>query len=109
MKQKYYVELNRQAEEMFERLIKQMADAEGISETLKANNQMEWVRRMNSIRNRAIEIVNTELIFAYGHITRDGREYQLSAAFSCIRSNYVRIFQAQRKHRSPMGDRRTST
>ena len=64
MKQKYYVELNRQAEEMFERLIKQMADAEGISETLKANNQMEWVRRMNSIRNRAIEIVNTELIFA---------------------------------------------
>lgn len=64
MKQKYYVELNRQAEEMFERLIKQMADAEGITETLKANNQMEWVRRMNSIRNRAIEIVNTELIFA---------------------------------------------
>ena len=64
MKQKYYVELNRQAEEKFERLVKQMADAEGISETLKANNQMEWVRRMNSIRNRAIEIVNTELIFA---------------------------------------------
>ena len=64
MKQKYYVELNRQTEEMFERLIKQMADAEGITETLKANNQMEWVRRMNSIRNRAIEIVNTELIFA---------------------------------------------
>ena len=64
MKQKYYVELNRQAEEMFERLIKQMADAEGITETLKASNQMEWGRRMNSIRNRAIEIVNTELIFA---------------------------------------------
>ena len=64
MKQKYYVELNQQTEEMFERLIKQMADAEGITETLKANNQMEWVRRMNSIRNRAIEIVNTELIFA---------------------------------------------
>ena len=64
MKQKYYVELNRQAEEMFERLIKQMADAEDITETLKANNQMEWVRRMNSIRNRAMEIVNAELIFA---------------------------------------------
>ena len=60
----YLVDIDRQAEEMFERLIKQMADAEGITETLKANNQMEWVRRMNSIRNRAIEIVNTELIFA---------------------------------------------
>ena len=64
MKQKYYVELNRQAEEMFERLIKQMADAEGITETLKANNQMEWVGQMNSIRSRAVEIVNSELIFA---------------------------------------------
>ena len=60
----YLADIDRQAEEMFERLIKQMADAEGITETLKANNQMEWVRRMNSIRNRAIEIVNTELIFA---------------------------------------------
>ena len=60
----YLADIDRQAEEKFERLVKQMADAEGISETLKANNQMEWVRRMNSIRNRAIEIVNTELIFA---------------------------------------------
>ena len=60
----YLADIDRQAEEMFERLIKQMADAEGITETLKANNQMEWVRRMNSIRNRAMEIVNTELIFA---------------------------------------------
>lgn len=42
-------------------------------------------------------------------MTKGGREYQLSAAFSCIRSNYVRIFQAQRKHRSPMGNRRIST
>ena len=60
----YLADIDRQAEELFLRLVKQMADAEGITETLKANNQMEWVRRMNSIRNRAIEIVNTELIFA---------------------------------------------
>lgn len=60
----YLADIDRQAEEMFERLIKQMADAEGITETLKASDQMEWVGRMNSIRSRAMEIVNTELIFA---------------------------------------------
>lgn len=48
---------------MFFRLVKQMAEREGISETLKAENQMEWVQRINSIRNRAIEIVNTGIIF----------------------------------------------
>lgn len=60
----YLADIDQQAEQLFLRLVKQIADAEGITETLKANNQMEWVRRMNSIRNRAIEIVNTELIFA---------------------------------------------
>lgn len=60
----YLADIDRQAEEMFERLIKQMADAEGITETLKANDQMEWVGQMNSIRSRAVEIVNSELIFA---------------------------------------------
>ena len=56
-------DIDRQAEEMFERLIKQMATTEGITEQLKADNQMVWVGRMNSIRNRAIEIVNSEIIF----------------------------------------------
>ena len=58
----YLADIDRQAEELFLRLVKQMAEAEGITETLKASNQMEWVRRMNSIRNRAVEIVNTKLI-----------------------------------------------
>ena len=58
----YLADIARQAEEMFERLVKQMADAEGITETLKASDQMEWVRRMNNIRSRATEIVNSELI-----------------------------------------------
>lgn len=58
----YLADIDRQAEELFLRLVKQMADAEGISETLKASDQMEWVRRMNSIRNRAAEVVNNELI-----------------------------------------------
>ena len=60
----YLADIDRQAEELFLRLVKQMADTEGITETLKANDQMEWVGRMNSIRSRAMEIVNTELIFA---------------------------------------------
>ena len=60
----YLADIDRQAEELFLRLVKQMADAEGITETLNASDQMEWVRQMNSIRNRAMEIVNAELIFA---------------------------------------------
>ena len=60
----YLADIDRQAEELFLRLAKQTADAEGITEKLKASDQMEWVGRMNSIRNRAMEIVNAELIFA---------------------------------------------
>ena len=59
----YLADIERQAEEMFLRLVKQMAEAEGVTETLKAANQMEWVGRMNSIRSRAMEIVNSELIY----------------------------------------------
>ena len=44
-------------------LVKQMAEAEGVTEQLKAGNQMDWIRRMNNIRNRAMEIVNSELIY----------------------------------------------
>ena len=59
----YLADIDRQAEEMFERLIKQLATAEGITEQLKAANQMAWVGKVNSIRNRATEIVNSEVIF----------------------------------------------
>lgn len=59
---RYLVDLDRQAEELFLRLVNQMAAAEGITETLKATDQMEWIRRMNSVGNRAVEIVNAELI-----------------------------------------------
>lgn len=54
---------DRQAEDMFFQMVKQMAESEGITEQFKAENQMEWVGRMNSIRSRATETVNTELIF----------------------------------------------
>ena len=60
----YLADIDRRAEELFLRLEKQTADAEGITEKLKASDQMEWVRRMNSIRNRAMEIVIAELIYS---------------------------------------------
>jgi len=56
-------DINEQAEEMFLRLVKDIAKAEDITEQLKAENQMLWVQRMNNIRNRAKEIVNNELIY----------------------------------------------
>lgn len=48
---------------MFSRLVKDMAECEGVTEKLKADNQMKWVGRMNNIRNRATEIMNTDLIY----------------------------------------------
>ena len=59
----HLAEIDQQAEEIFFRLIKQMANREGVTEQLKAKNQMEWVRRMNNIRNRAMEIVYTKVIY----------------------------------------------
>ena len=59
----YLADIDRQAEELFSRLVKQMAEAEGVTEQLKADNQMEWVGGINNIRNRAMEIVNSELIY----------------------------------------------
>ena len=59
----YLYDVNSQAEKMFEILINKFKQAESITEQLKAENQMEWVGRMNNIRNRATEIVNAELIY----------------------------------------------
>ena len=59
----HLAEINAQAEEMFKTLIKQFKKTEGITEQLKADNQMEWAAQMNNIHQRAIEIVNKDLIF----------------------------------------------
>ena len=59
----YLAKLDKQAEEQLALTIRQMQEAEGVTEALKAANQLDWVRRMNSIRNRAEEIIKTELIF----------------------------------------------
>ena len=57
-------DIEKQARNMFETLVEQMKTAEGITEQLKAKNQMEWVRRMNIIRQRATEVVNEEIVYS---------------------------------------------
>ena len=59
----YLADIDEQAEDMFFRLVKQLAEKEGVNEQLKADNHMLWIARMNNIRNRATEIVNAELIY----------------------------------------------
>ena len=59
----HLADIDNQAEDMFFRLVKQIAEREGVTEQLKADNQMEWVARMNNIRSRAKEIVNDDLIY----------------------------------------------
>ena len=60
---RYLADVNKQAEELFDSLIKEFKQTEGITEQLKADNQLEWVGRMNNIRCRVTEIVNNELIY----------------------------------------------
>ena len=60
----YLADLNEQAEVMFFELVKQMSAREGVTEQLKAQDQMMWVQRMNNIRDRAMEVVNNDLIYA---------------------------------------------
>lgn len=59
----YLADIDKQAEEMFSRLVKQTAEREGVTEQLKVDNQMAWVGRMNNIRSRATEVVNTDFIY----------------------------------------------
>lgn len=59
----YLTDLDKQAEDMLFRLVKQMAEHEDVTEQLKADNQIEWVARMNNIRCRATEIVNNDIIY----------------------------------------------
>ena len=59
----YLADIDRQAEEMFPRLVKELAEKEGVTEAIKAENQMLWVQKMNDIRNAAMEVVSSELIY----------------------------------------------
>ena len=60
----HLADIDKQAEDMFFRLVKQMAEREGVTEQLKADNQIEWVAQMNNIRSRATEIVNHDIIYS---------------------------------------------
>ena len=59
----YLADLNEQAEAMFSQLVKLLAEMEGVTEVLKAENQMLWVQKMNNLQNAAMEIVSNELIY----------------------------------------------
>lgn len=58
----YLVDIDQQAEKMFSRLVKQIAECEGVTEKLKSDDQMAWVQKMNNIRSKVTEIVNTDII-----------------------------------------------
>ena len=60
----YLADIDKRAEDMFFRLVEQMAEREGVTERLKADNQMEWVARMNNIRSRATEFITENIIYA---------------------------------------------
>ncbi len=60
----YLADIEEQAENMFLRLVDELAEKENVTEALKAENAMEWVRKMNNIRNRAAEVVNAEVIYS---------------------------------------------
>ena len=68
----YLADVDQQAEEMFPRLVKELAEKEGVTEAIKAENQMLWVQRMNNIRSAAMEIVANDLIYCL----EDGYECQ---------------------------------
>ena len=59
----YLTDIEQQAQNLFSRLVKDLAEKENVTEKLKATDQMEWVRKMNNIRAQATEIVNAELVF----------------------------------------------
>ena len=59
----HLADIEEQAQQLFLRLVKELAEKEGVTEQLKAADQMEWVRKMNNIRNRVAEIVNSEVVF----------------------------------------------
>lgn len=60
----YLADIDKQAENMLSQLVKQMAEREGVTEQLKADNQIEWIGRMNNIRQRATEVVNEEIVYS---------------------------------------------
>lgn len=61
--EQYLIDIDKDAQDMFDKLTKQLAESEGVNEELKSANEIEWIRSMNSIRNRAEEIVLSEMIY----------------------------------------------
>ena len=80
-------DIDRQAEDMFSQLVEQIKQVEGITEQLKATDQLEWVRRMNSIRNRTEEIVKSEVLFIWQQSKTFGIEKEFHPRYCEIKDN----------------------
>ena len=89
--QSYLSEVETQAQELFDRLMKQRAEREGITEKLKADNQMEWIGRMNALRSAVTETVNAEVIFVCesGNITFFAVDYEKGLLVMCANPVFV--------------------
>ena len=95
-------EIGESAQAMFDRIVEQMKKAEGVTEQLKAADQMEWVGRMNSIRSRAEEIVFSELVYCGGAAMfgRSNRDRVLAAPADEVKSEYTRRASASEKRQA---------
>ena len=69
----HLADMEEEAQSLFLRLVKEYAEKEGVTEQLKVENSMEWVRRMNNIRNRVVEVVNVDLIFTQPIVKKQRR------------------------------------
>lgn len=91
----HLAEIDKQAEEMFSRLVDQLAEQEGVTEKLKAENQMLWVQRMNNICNRVKEIVNAEVIYALflpGAVCKDCTRFSFLIGSLCVHYFTAQLF-----------------
>ena len=94
----YLVEFDQQAKKQLELIVQQMAEREDVTEELKASDQMEWVRRMNNIRNRAEEVIKTTLIYPQdvAHARIYDRVLEMCVPVSCFGTS-IRKDTAQEK------------
>ena len=94
----YLTDIDEQAEDMFLRLVKQMAEREGVSEQLKTENQMEWVGRMNNIRSRAMEIVYSTMIYDFQGANLYFDHFELNSSKD-IPKTFWKYYDLYRRHK----------
>ena len=95
--EQYLKEVNQEATDMLKTLVRQYAKAEGVTEALKRSDQLEWVRRMNNIRNRAEEVVLNEIIYRLTH--EAGRSIPRLDSMNHYTKYFLRIRPLYKTHR----------